>query len=414
MRVNCSTCLELLTPGDNLVCTPCGHVFHMQCVLQWFESKKNCPQCRHSANEKNLRKIYLSEVDGGDVADPDDLQNRLDNALFKVRTLNTELDNAKSRSKTTDEKNVKLKEEIKKIEHSRRKAEDALRDIQVKITLLKDERDRFEQYKTDAEKYKREVEKFQSVDKVVKGSIGDVNMFLHERGCYDRESRDLALLIVVLKKTLNEVKLEKKKSDKKLEESHLNREDIKKRLNSQNVQISELKAHNEMICAELKEVKDQAQKVLAHERELKEKVQRQERALKAFKENELPPLEIDLEHYDEDEKNLSLSSMDSPMPSFKSCSVKIGEKRKVLSDVRNETGKRPRFRADLMQIGAQKSSGPAYDGMGGRSKPDVFPDPLKRKLSKPVKKAPSVVKLSNRIDKQQKQFVKYFGTLDSP
>ena len=44
MRVQCSTCLELLTPSDDLTCTPCGHVFHMACVVQWFENKKNCPQ----------------------------------------------------------------------------------------------------------------------------------------------------------------------------------------------------------------------------------------------------------------------------------------------------------------------------------------------------------------------------------
>ena len=46
MRVQCSTCLELLTPSDDLTCTPCGHVFHMACVIQWFENKKNCPQVR--------------------------------------------------------------------------------------------------------------------------------------------------------------------------------------------------------------------------------------------------------------------------------------------------------------------------------------------------------------------------------
>ena len=34
MRVQCSTCLELLTPGDDLTCTPCGHVFHLACVVQ--------------------------------------------------------------------------------------------------------------------------------------------------------------------------------------------------------------------------------------------------------------------------------------------------------------------------------------------------------------------------------------------
>ena len=34
----------------------------MACVVQWFETKNNYPQCRHGANEKNLRKIYLEQV----------------------------------------------------------------------------------------------------------------------------------------------------------------------------------------------------------------------------------------------------------------------------------------------------------------------------------------------------------------
>ena len=85
MRVQCSTCLELLTPGDDLTSTPCGHVFHMACVVQWFETKKNCPQCRHSANERNLRKIYLAETDGEPEIDADSLQNHLDSAKLQPR-----------------------------------------------------------------------------------------------------------------------------------------------------------------------------------------------------------------------------------------------------------------------------------------------------------------------------------------
>ena len=85
MRVQCSTCLELLTPDDDLTCTPCGHVFHLACVVQWFETKKNCPQCRHSANERTLRKIYLAEIGGESTLDPNDLQNQLDNAQFQLR-----------------------------------------------------------------------------------------------------------------------------------------------------------------------------------------------------------------------------------------------------------------------------------------------------------------------------------------
>ena len=44
MKLQCSTCLERMCPEEDLGCTPCGHVFHMACVLQWFENKKNCPQ----------------------------------------------------------------------------------------------------------------------------------------------------------------------------------------------------------------------------------------------------------------------------------------------------------------------------------------------------------------------------------
>ena len=44
MRLQCSTCLERMSPEEDLGSTPCGHVFHMVCVLQWFENKKNCPQ----------------------------------------------------------------------------------------------------------------------------------------------------------------------------------------------------------------------------------------------------------------------------------------------------------------------------------------------------------------------------------
>ena len=53
----------------------------MDCVVQWFKNKKNCPQCRHSANERNLRKIFLAEVDGEATEEnADSIQIKLDSA----------------------------------------------------------------------------------------------------------------------------------------------------------------------------------------------------------------------------------------------------------------------------------------------------------------------------------------------
>eukprot|EP01126_Amoeba_proteus_P025252 TRINITY_DN2522_c0_g1_i13.p1 TRINITY_DN2522_c0_g1~~TRINITY_DN2522_c0_g1_i13.p1 ORF type:complete len:389 (+),score=51.15 TRINITY_DN2522_c0_g1_i13:428-1594(+) len=39
---------EIEVVGSKLMTTPCHHVFHEQCLTQWFESKLECPLCRAS------------------------------------------------------------------------------------------------------------------------------------------------------------------------------------------------------------------------------------------------------------------------------------------------------------------------------------------------------------------------------
>ena len=140
MRVQCSTCLELLTPGDDLTCTPCGHVFHMACVVQWFETKKNCPQCRHGTNERNLRKIYLAETDGESEIDADSLQNHLDSAKFQLRCKEGERSKFAERNKDLEGLLKKKKEEIKTLEMSKRKHKEQAEGFRTQNRVLMEER----------------------------------------------------------------------------------------------------------------------------------------------------------------------------------------------------------------------------------------------------------------------------------
>uniref|UniRef100_A0A182Y308 RING-type domain-containing protein n=1 Tax=Anopheles stephensi TaxID=30069 RepID=A0A182Y308_ANOST len=43
-EVICPICWELL--AGNICITCCGHLFHADCLLQWFDCSKTCPQCR--------------------------------------------------------------------------------------------------------------------------------------------------------------------------------------------------------------------------------------------------------------------------------------------------------------------------------------------------------------------------------
>ncbi|KAM7258057.1 hypothetical protein ACFE04_013798 [Oxalis oulophora] len=45
---SCSICLRQFEENDRgLVKTPCSHIFHGQCVIDWFRAKRSCPICRH-------------------------------------------------------------------------------------------------------------------------------------------------------------------------------------------------------------------------------------------------------------------------------------------------------------------------------------------------------------------------------
>jgi len=50
--LTCSVCLETLSSGDkNTTLTPCGHAYHLSCLLMSLRNKNLCPMCRGSLED---------------------------------------------------------------------------------------------------------------------------------------------------------------------------------------------------------------------------------------------------------------------------------------------------------------------------------------------------------------------------
>jgi hypothetical protein len=58
--MDCSICFDPIDAESQVVSTPCGHVFHSNCMETWIaQGKQNCPQCRKVCERQNIRPIFL-------------------------------------------------------------------------------------------------------------------------------------------------------------------------------------------------------------------------------------------------------------------------------------------------------------------------------------------------------------------
>ncbi len=43
----CSVCIESFKNGDDVMCLPCFHTYHKNCITPWLKTKSTCPVCKH-------------------------------------------------------------------------------------------------------------------------------------------------------------------------------------------------------------------------------------------------------------------------------------------------------------------------------------------------------------------------------
>jgi len=378
----------------------------MACVVQWFETKKNCPQCRHSANERTLRKIFLAETDGEPEADADSLQNLLDGAKFQLRCKEAERGKFAEKNKELEEVLKKQKEEIKHLEHSRKKAKEQADGLRTQAKVLQEERFRYEETKREVEELRHKLENFKSVELSIRGQEGELNKFLHERGAFDSKTRDLATLVVMLKQKMADVKKERIVAENRLKEASREQGMDRRKVKELEVQVSDLQSINRSLEGE----------VWRNQEDLK--IMKEE--LKCYENGDVPPIPLSTSPLPQipgspSPPPVSISQPAHKLPSFKlACAVK-----RPLSPDSDRSPLLPLFNHSSKRLAESKSNSLTkhYDGLGGRARLDQFPQKKTSfSLSQPSKpkQVKPPVKTSFVGGKQARTIDKFFGSFDTP
>jgi TRAF-interacting protein len=199
MNVNCSTCLELLTPSADLSSAPCGHIFHSLCIIQWFETgKSSCPQCRARCFEKQLRRVFFTEaanVTLDSQSNVNTLQDRLDSLTFKLRCSENELKVANESKNKAVAQAVGLREEFRDTEVKLIKIKEEIATKVAECRILRQENKKIEQAKKKAKELEEKVEMYKHIDFVINETSSAVKQKLHENGDYSKSSHDSAIII---------------------------------------------------------------------------------------------------------------------------------------------------------------------------------------------------------------------------
>ncbi|XP_023934545.1 uncharacterized protein LOC112043382 isoform X2 [Bicyclus anynana] len=158
MHILCSICSDLLNQAENIYVTKCGHMFHYQCLSQWIERSRTCPQCRNKVTERCMYRLFpnvSNEAGGEDVAT---LQSRLDDVLLKLRQHRASCKEHEDKAAETEaqlNKNVAI---VKSLEKQLAQRETAFSALKEQLEYLKIQNSETQKLKEENENLKKNMQ----------------------------------------------------------------------------------------------------------------------------------------------------------------------------------------------------------------------------------------------------------------
>lgn len=312
------------------------------------------------------------------------------------------------------------------------------------MKYMRAEKTRYDKAREEAQAAKEKLNLYESIDIIVKGSIGEVNDRLHEIGDFSKTARELSILIVALKKELNAQKEDRQQCQAALRSKAAKISELKVALVQKSRDLNELQQVNRTLTSDLKHAEEEKDNLKSKVNWLQDAIDspsgdvRQSALNRMITENPAPYFP-GLDTDDEPGENVSKS----PFLKTKSCSIVGLNKRKLPSSslpqpspCKESTNishfnimKKSRLAScSLSQqqgpfpkgpiVSKNKSGDKFYDGLGGHSKPDVFPQKVRGSSSglgagkkpKGVAKKPKVT----TADMKKNDTIQKYFNFDTP
>ncbi|XP_022601045.1 E3 ubiquitin-protein ligase TRAIP [Seriola dumerili] len=211
IRAYCTICSDFFDHSKDVAAIHCGHTFHYECLLQWFQTAptKTCPQCRKQVSTRHIIcKLYF-DIGGEEeeaTADPESLQNELDR--MKVLLSSKERD-WRDKQKVVDslrETVDKQKRDLDSVRKEIMEKEMLCSALRKQMTYLETQQNDVHAAKEEARRLRIKMKTFESLDVLLQGQRAEVESMITDMGVSQAAVEQLSIYCISLKKEYDNLK----------------------------------------------------------------------------------------------------------------------------------------------------------------------------------------------------------------
>ncbi|XP_016005458.2 E3 ubiquitin-protein ligase TRAIP [Rousettus aegyptiacus] len=216
IRALCTICSDFFDHSRDVAAIHCGHTFHLQCLIQWFDTapSRTCPQCRIQVGRRTIiNKLFFDfaqEEEGG--LDAEFLKNELDNIRAQLSQKEREKRDSQviidSLRDTLEERNATVESLQKALD----KAEMLCSTLKKQMKFLEQQQDETKQAREEARRLRSKMQTMERIELLLQSQRPEVEEMIRDMGVGHSAVEQLAVYCVSLKKEYENLKEARKVS----------------------------------------------------------------------------------------------------------------------------------------------------------------------------------------------------------
>ncbi|XP_005410283.1 PREDICTED: E3 ubiquitin-protein ligase TRAIP [Chinchilla lanigera] len=216
IRALCTICSDLFDHSRDVAAIHCGHTFHLQCLIQWFETapSRTCPQCRIQVGKRTIiNKLFFDLAQEEEATlDAEFLKNELDS--IRAQLFQKEKEKRDSQviidalRGTLEERNAT----VESLQRALGKADMLSATLKKQMKYLEQQQDETKQAREEARQLRNKMKTMERIELLLQSQRPEVEEMIRDMGVGQSAVEQLAVYCVSLKKEYENLKEARKAS----------------------------------------------------------------------------------------------------------------------------------------------------------------------------------------------------------